>query len=197
MPLKTPQTELEAVNIILSSVGEDPVDSLGSDLSGRAESVLDEVSREIQERGWHFNTEPDYEFSVDVDGHCDLPSNVAQFRLPRSYSRDIVQRGSRLYNRQTHTDVFTTATIKGTVTWVLEWNEIPPTAKRYFTMEAAQRYQQRWFGSETLQGFTESDLRKAKELFKSTEALQSGATIFDNYDVARTLDRKSGSEFVN
>ena len=197
MPLKTPQTELEAVNIILSSVGEDPVDSLGSDLSGRAESVLDEVSREIQERGWHFNTEPDYEFSIDVDGHCDLPSNVAQFRLPRGHLLDIVQRGSRLYDRRNHTSVFTGSTIKGTVTWLLNWDEIPPTAKRYFTMEAALRHQQRWFGSETLQGFNENDLRKARELFKSTEALQSGATIFDNYTVARIMDRKSGSEFVN
>jgi hypothetical protein len=197
MPLKTPQTELEAVNIILSSVGEDPVDSLSSDTTGRAEATLDEVSREIQERGWHFNTENDYSMSIDVDGHVDLPTNVAQFRLNTRYPYDIVMRGSRLYDRKGHTDVFVGTELKGTVTWVLEWDELPPTAKRYFAMEAAHRYQKRWFGSETLFGFTDEDLRKARELFKSTEALQSNATIFDNYAVFRTLDRKSGSEFVN
>lgn len=197
MALKTPQTELEAVNIILSSVGEDPVDSLGTDFSGRAEATLDEVSREIQERGWHFNTEDDYGFTPDADGYIDLPANVAQFRLPESRRPfDIVMRGSRLYDRNEHTSVFS-GELKGTVTWVLPWSELPPTAKRYFTMEAAHRYQKRWFGSETLYGFTEDDLRKARELFKSTEALQSNATIFDNYCVARTLDRKSGSEFVS
>jgi hypothetical protein len=131
-----------------------------------------------------------------VDGHVTLPTNVAQFRVPRDGQRDVVQRGLSLYDRRNHTDVFEGDTIRGTVTWLLEWDAIPPTAKRYFTMEAAHRYQKRWFGSDTLNAFTEDDLRKARELFKSTEALQSGATIFDNYSVARVLDRKSGSEFV-
>jgi len=190
-----PQTELEAVNIILSSVGEDPVSALGSDTSGRAEATLDEVSREIQEHGWHFNTEDDYEFTPDEDGHIDLPNNVASFDLDSNYPLDLVMRGQRLYDRSGHTSVFTQA-LSGTVTWLLSWSELPPTAKRYFTMEAAHRYQKRWFGSETLAGFTEDDLRKARATFKRTEALQADYTIFDNYAVARTLDRKSGPEHV-
>jgi hypothetical protein len=179
-----PLTELEAVNIILSSVGEDP------------EALLNEVSREIQERGWHFNTENDYEFSIDADGYVTLPANVAQFDLPRGDSRDVVMRGRRLYDRTNRTYEFSGETITGTVIWLLEWDELPPAARRYFAMEAAHRYQKRWFGSETLVGFTQDDLRKAQRLFISQESLQADYTIFDNYDVARTLDRKSGSEFI-
>lgn len=190
------QTELEAVNIILSSVGESPVNALGTDLSGNAEAVLDEVKREIQERGWHFNTEDNYGFSIATDGSVTLPDNVAAFDLCSS-SKDVVMRGNRLYDREAHSYLgFGVGTLSGSVTWLLEWDELPPTARRYFTMEAAHRYQKRWFSSETLVGFTAEDLRKAKTLFEDAEALQADYTIFDSYSVARTLDRKSGSEFV-
>ena len=199
MALKTPQTELEAVNIILSSVGDEPVAQLGTDISGNAESVLDEVSREIQERGWHFNSEEDYEFSCAGDGSVTLPNNVAQFDLDApSLNKDVGMRGSRLYDRKAHSYTgFGTGTVKGTVVWLLEWSELPPTAKRYFTMEAAHRYQKRYFSSETLFGFTQEDLRKAKVLFESSEALQADYTIFDNYSIGQILDRKSGSRFVS
>lgn len=188
-----PLTELEAVNLILSSVGEDPVNELGTDLSGKAESTLDEVSREVQERGWHFNVEEDYEFSIDGSGNVTLPANVAQFDMD---SKDVVMRGQRLYDRENKTYEFEGTTVSGTVTWILEWDYLPPAARRLFAMLAAHRYQKRWFSSETLTGFTAEDLRDARRLFISQESRQGDYTIFDNYDVFRTLDRKSGSEFV-
>lgn len=192
-----PQTELQAVNIILSAVGEDPVNTLGSDTSSRAEETLSEVSHEIQERGWHFNAEEDYEISIAADGSVTLPLNIAQFDLVSSSQFDVVMRGQRLYDRKNHSFTgFGTGVLKGTVIWVLPWTELPPTARRYITMEAAHRYQKRWFSSETLTGFTQEDLLKAKMNFEEAEALQADYSIFDNYSVARTLDRKSGSEFV-
>ena len=193
----TSLTELQAVNIILSSVGEDEVSSLGTDLTGRAESVLDEVVREILSRGWHFNTEDDYSVSIAVDGSVTLPNSIAQFDLPEYDRRDVVMRGNRLYDKSAHSYTsFGSGVLKGSVIWLLEWDELPPAARPYFAMEAANRYQKRWFSSDSLQGFTEQDLRKAKLLFEDQEALQSDATIFDSYSVARTLDRKSGSEFI-
>ncbi len=193
-----PQTELQAVNIILSAVGEDPVNTLGTDSSARAEETLNELSQEIQERGWHFNTEEDYEVSIASDGSVTLPANVAQFDLTSSSQFDVVMRGQRLYDRKKHSFTgFGTGTLKGSVIWVLEWDELPPTARRYLTMEAAHRYQKRWFSSETLVGFTQEDLLKAKMNFEEAEALQADYTIFDNYSTARTLDRRSGSEHVS
>lgn len=197
MALKTPQTELEAVNIILSAVGEDQANALGSDLTGKAEAVLDEVSREIQEKGWHFNSEDNYPMSIASDGSVTLPVNVAQFDVDDSDQIDVVMRGNRLYDRIAHSyTAFGSGTLLGSVIWILGWDELPPVAKRFITMLAAHRYQKRYFSSETLSGFTEDDLRETKTLFISQEALQADYTIFDNYSVFRTLDRKSGSEFV-
>ena len=55
----TTTTKLMAVNTILSTVGEAPVNNLTAVTADVriAESVLDEVSREVQSAGWHFNTE--------------------------------------------------------------------------------------------------------------------------------------------
>lgn len=192
----TAQTQLEAVNIILASVGEDPVSALGGDASGNAEACLDEVSREIQEKGWHFNTESDYEMSIAGDGSVTLPANVAQFDLDNSSQFDVVMRGNRLYDKKSRSYTsFGTGVLVGEVVFIFDWDELPPTARRYFAMRAADRYQKRWFSSETLRGFTEQEMRDARLLFEETEARQADLTIFDNYSVARTINR-SGSEFI-
>ena len=53
-------TELEAVNTMLSMIGEAPVNSLTGTLpldATIAKNTLTEISREVQAAGWHYNTE--------------------------------------------------------------------------------------------------------------------------------------------
>ena len=55
----TPQNELDAVNEILSSIGSSPVSSLEDENNVdviNAKRILKGVSKEIQARGWFFNT---------------------------------------------------------------------------------------------------------------------------------------------
>ena len=52
-------SELDAINLILSSVGESPVNSLAESQSvdvDNAISTLEGVSRTIKRKGWEFNT---------------------------------------------------------------------------------------------------------------------------------------------
>ena len=52
-------TELDAINLILSGIGEAPVNSLTESESidvDNARSLLATVSRNIQRQGWQFNT---------------------------------------------------------------------------------------------------------------------------------------------
>ena len=62
-------TQLQAVNSMLSTIGEAPVNSLDSGLvdAETAETVLNEVSRDVQSFGWNFNTEPDYVFNPNSE----------------------------------------------------------------------------------------------------------------------------------
>ena len=69
MPTLT--TQLEAVNSMLGHIGEAPVDSIATPSSlpisaSTALTILDEVSREVQSDGWHFNTEYDVTLSPDA-----------------------------------------------------------------------------------------------------------------------------------
>ena len=60
MTKPTKMTELEAVNVLLTTIGEAPVNTLtGNQVTDVtiARQVLNEVSREVQSQGWYFNTE--------------------------------------------------------------------------------------------------------------------------------------------
>lgn len=55
-----PVTELEAVNQILATVGESPINSLensGVSVAALAQTFLHDVSREVQSMGLHCNSE--------------------------------------------------------------------------------------------------------------------------------------------
>jgi hypothetical protein len=59
-------TELDAVNLMLSTIGEAPINDLSASGLGdvaAAKTRLALTSRSIQTAGWHFNTEIDYELS--------------------------------------------------------------------------------------------------------------------------------------
>lgn len=92
----TPTTKLEAINIMLSSIGESPVNSLTSGLvdAEMAETILNATSRDVQSQGWHFNTEPSYGIVPLASGELLLPANclkVDQISSEREF--DLVQRG--------------------------------------------------------------------------------------------------------
>lgn len=56
---------------------------------------LDETSREVQQKGWHFNTEYAVELSRNTEGKIPLPLNVARADIR---DIDVVQRGSFFFN---------------------------------------------------------------------------------------------------
>ena len=69
-------TELSAVNSILGAIGQSPITQLkdtttGSLISTNPEisfiyNILTEVNKDVQNEGWHFNTEEHVKVSPDV-----------------------------------------------------------------------------------------------------------------------------------
>lgn len=158
----TRTTELEAVNIMLDVIGEAPINSLN--VSGninieKAQNCLKEYSVAIQERGWHFNTEEDYELSRDVNSEYPLPTNALKVHTMGSdASVDVVCRGSKLYDRIEHRYTFPDhATLSCRIVFGLEWAELPEHARRYILIAAARAFQERELGSETVHKFTADD----------------------------------------
>ena len=97
-------TELESVNVILSTIGESPLNSLSGSLpvdGTVAKNVLSEVSREVQSAGWHFNTQYKVDLTRDTSNKVPIGTDVVRVELNSKYDKssyDVVQRGSYLFN---------------------------------------------------------------------------------------------------
>jgi hypothetical protein len=176
---------------MLSSIGEAPVNSLASGLvdAEMAETILNATSREIQSRGWKFNTEKKFRITPNTDGEILLPTNTLKADINQSSRElDLVQRGGKMYNLISHSyNVGTTVELDLVV--FLDFELLPEAARHYITIKAARVFQDRTVGSESLHGFQERDEVSAMIEMKDAEGDTGDYTIFDNYAVARVLDR--------
>lgn len=191
----TPTTKLEAINIMLSSIGEAPVNSLTSGLvdAEMAETILNATSREIQSRGWKFNTERNFRILPTPTNEIVLPLNTLRADLMKTSSDlDLIQRGNKMYNLKTHSFKVSTAVELEMVVF-LDFEQLPEAARHYITIRAARIFQDRAVGSDQLHGFQEKDEIYALVELKDTEGEIGDYTIFDNYAVTRVLDRTVGS----
>lgn len=158
----TPTTELEAVNIMLTSIGEQPVNTLesgGVSEVSIARTILHQTSRQVQEVGLRFNKETEYSLAKSPDDTVSIPSNALRVD-PSDYTKDYVVRGSRLYDRENHTYEFDEA-VKVDIVFFLTFTDLPQAAREYITIRAARIFQTRVLGSETLHAFTLSDEQQA------------------------------------
>lgn len=189
-----PTSQLDAVNIMLSTLGEAPVSDLSaSGLSdvATAKTLLHNVSRAVQAEGWHFNTEVDYDLTPEaVTGYLLLPSNQLRVDTTKEYhDTDVAVRGDKLYNRKKHTFVFTEKVQVDMVVF-LPFEDMPEAARNYITIKAARIYQTNVLGSELLEKFTADDEMSAMILLKDAEGFTADYNMLsDSYSVASILTR--------
>lgn len=189
-------TKLEAVNTMISVIGEAPVNTITGQTSLpitaiQAISTLNETSRAVQSEGWHCNTEHEYELTPDsVTSKITLPKNTLKFDLdPLLYTdSDPVQRGLKLYDRKNHTELWTKS-VKGTITFELEFEDLPEQIRYYVTVKAARIFANRFIGNREIEGFTLREEVEAKARAIDSDSENADRTIFDNYSVLRVLDR--------
>ncbi len=192
----TPTSELEAINTILSVIGESPISSL-SEISSvadavTAQSILSEVSRQVQTRGWHFNTEKDFELSPDAFAkEIVIPSNALRVdSMGDDREMDVVQRGNKLYDRVKHTFQFDKS-IKCDLVVLLPFDQLPQAARHYITIKSARVFQSRTVGAEALYSFNAIDERDAEIDLKRSEAVTGDYNILtSNPTVFRSLIRE-------
>lgn len=191
----TPTTELEAVNLMLDAIGESPLNSLGNSAvvdAVKAQAVLSEVSRAVQQKGWHFNTEKDFVLvPTAFDKEITLPSNCLRVdTVGEDKFIDVVQRGKRLYDRRKHTYKFDKG-VKVDMVVLLPFEELPEAARYYIAVRSARVFQSRTVGSETLYQFTAEDERLALVDLKKAEGLTGDYNMFTgSWSVAKMLHRR-------
>ncbi len=194
MSVPTPIDELGAVNVLLQTIGETPVSTLsGGSVAdvAIARSILHDTSEAVQAVGWHFNTERNYPLVPGTSGLITLPPAILRVDQDQADGGDfdLVQRGTQLYDRKHRTPIFTRV-VKAEVVLLLAFSDLPPVVRRYIAVKAARIFQARMVGSESLNAFTERDEYEARAACEEAEGENADHTIFDNYTVYRSLDRR-------
>lgn len=168
----TPTSKLAAVNIMLSGIGEAPVNSLSemtSDVS-TATNILTEVTKELQTIGFTWNTEDNYPLKADINGNIKVNPAIVRIHFREPDDRILVLRGNSIYDRENHTYTFDKdKVIYVTVTMLLEFEQMPEAARRYATIRALRVFQERIVGSSELSNFMRQDEQQAKALMLHEE----------------------------
>lgn len=202
--MTTPTTKLEAVNSMLSTIGEAPVNSLTSGLvdAETAETILNEVSRSVQAHGWNFNSEPDYIVAANISGEVRLPTEVLRADLAasitkfRSSVKEYVQRGNKMYDKVKHSyNIGEPLTLD--VIILLDFELCPEVARRYIAVKAARIFQERIVGSDTLSAMNRNDEQEALFALREMEGDNGDYNIFDDHSTASVLNRSIGTKVTN
>jgi len=188
-----PLSELEAVNLMLATVGSSPVSSLvtTSDLQvSMAKQFLFDDSRDVQDVGYHFNSEENYPLALNINSEILYPANTLRLDVSDTHSQkfDVAMRGTRLYDRKSHSYTFSEA-INVDITFFLPWDELPQAARQYIAVKAARRFQRRVQGDEAIEKYTAVEESKALAQLEDFDSSTRDYNLGDNYDVFQIISR--------
>ena len=99
-------TKLEAINTMLSCIGQAPLNTLEGTKSYftiAAERILEDEVKRIQLQGWDFNSEDGYQLNPDVNNNITIPPNLIMVKFPTIYKNRYVVREGKLYDKFEHT----------------------------------------------------------------------------------------------
>lgn len=160
----TPQSELEAVNEILSSIGSSPVDTLDESLDVdviNAKRLLEATSREVQSKGWYFNTEDSVTLQPDTDSNrVPCPENYLVFY---SDGYQLVRQSGYFFDIASRTSEFPNG-LTVTLIRYLQFDELPEVFRKYITVRTARLFQMRFLGAQEIDAslqFAESEAYSA------------------------------------
>jgi hypothetical protein len=188
-PSYATSTELDAVNSILMSVGESPVNTLDTQSPevAIAQNTLRQVCREIQSEGWVFNTEYEYPFQVDSSDEVIIPPTVLQLDLNRyqhADNYDVIRRDGKLYDRYSHSYKFPNIdTLYCDVIWFFEFQDIPQVFRDYITARAARIAGIRMVSDAETTKLLEADEALARALVLEYDTKQADYSIFNSSDL--------------
>lgn len=180
-------TKLDAVNRMLASIGQSPVNTLSGTLPkdvNKAIRALDSALRDVLTRGWSFNSDTKYPLTPDGDGRIAVPSSASS--IDPTFGEDFTMRWDtggtpalRLYDNDKRSFTDFTTDVKVDVIWLFEYEEIPQHARGYIAMKAGREFQTTIVGSQILYSFTKEMEEEARSIFRRIEKRNA------NYNVNR------------
>lgn len=164
-------TKLEAINIMLSCIGHNAINTLEGVKSAfitTAENILDSETKRLQLQSYDFNTEENYPLNPDVDGYIKVPENVVSIAYPQDYLNRYTVRKGKLYDKVEHSFIIRHQLRVG-ITFALAFEELPEVVKYYITILSAYKFTKRELGSQAVCVYTQEDVNEAKQAFIESE----------------------------
>tara|TARA_X000001036_G_scaffold389219_1_gene386029 strand:- start:734 stop:1333 length:600 start_codon:yes stop_codon:yes gene_type:complete len=153
-------SKLQAVNIVLDAIGETPVSSLSSGLpdAEAAEAKIDEISKSVQAKGWHQNTDYKLKLTPDINKNIIIPTTYLRVDTT-STNRDtnvtVRKNGTSDMLYDIKKQVFTFDNyLWCDVVHHLDYGDLSVELSTYVAYRAARRFQEAQMASVALDNFT-------------------------------------------
>jgi len=192
-----PINELQAVNMLLAAIGESAVSSLETATTvdvTQAKNLLSNINREVQQKGWHFNTEWDVILSLDSDSRIPLGTSILSIYSPTKLTTIRGREGSSfLYDLDNNTFTWGASVNDAVTITLLDFEDIPQTARQYITSKAARIFQEEIIGQISAESINRQEEVEAYADLMDDEGERSGFNVgFGTLDMYNTtkLHRK-------
>lgn len=161
----TPQTTLDAVNQMLFSLGQSPVETItGTGIKdvAIATMILQNTTRAVLLDGWTFNT--DYEFAItpNINDRILVPADCLSIDTSYAADGDWVQRYDTTHTAMSMYDLINqtfdrTTTLYCDIVRFYDFEQIPQAARNYIAIRAARIFQAGAVASDVLFRFEQVD----------------------------------------
>lgn len=187
-PNNAVSTELDAVNQILSAVGQAPVTTL--DLQNpevyTVLQTLRDTSREVQSEGWNFNTEHCVKMQKNADDTIDVPYNALQIDSNKDKHRDdysIIQKDGKVYDKYCHLfddreEFKFTKDLYCDIIYFYSFNNLPFAFQAHITAKSARKAATKLVGNTDLVRVLSIDEEQTKSALMEYETRQGDFSIF-------------------
>lgn len=182
--------ELDAVNHIITAIGESPINTLENCTNVdviNAYRILLDTNRQFQSRGWSFNMISSITLNPDTYTKRILwRSDLLMFKA--SDGNRYVKREGYVFNFTEQTFLFS-GVLEGSAILLTEFEEMPEQAKEYIKAQAARRFQATYLGDSTLSEELNRQEQEKWGLFNEYEMDMNNYNIYTNTGIAEVLSR--------
>lgn len=186
----TPLTPLDAVNEILSAIGEAPVDTIedsGNIDVNNAYRILKSVNRQVQIDGYTFNTISSYPLIPDRFTK-EIAWDSTLLRVSTTEGNFLRNRGGLVYDVTNNTDKFD-GQIEVEAIVLVPFEELPEAFREYITIKSARLFATRYLGDELAMNALMQEEQIAKIAVFNYELDLEKPSMANNTDISNDLKR--------
>jgi len=168
----------------LGAIGQSPITTLNYENPeiGFIYNILTEVNKDVQNEGWHFNTEYHIPQDPDANKNIPIPNNALRYDINDGFNnkqQDVVNRDGKLYDLVNHTNEFDNTLYLDLVT-LYPFVDLPNVFQRYITYRAAVRAATQLVSNPQLTKLLKEDEAKSRAACLEYECDKGDHSFFGN-----------------